>query len=80
MSEVVREYGGRGSREKYCSGDAISASSSSYIRSLRFACEVLPLGISIVLGAVGLEANIMSCEGPGLIDRDEVDEEAPTPA
>ena len=68
----------------YRSGDAVSASSSSCIRSLKFAWGLLfclddSLDMSIV-DVVGLEASIKSCDGPGLIANDEVEDEAPMPA
>jgi hypothetical protein len=67
-----------------CSGETVCASSSSCIRSLRFVndpllCRDGPLETSIIDG-VGDEPNIISCDGPGLIDNDEVEDDPPTPA
>jgi hypothetical protein len=66
-------------------GDALfSASSSSCIRSCRFTndpllCRDGPRDIPET-DVVGLEPNIKSCEGPGLIDNKDDDEDEPTPA
>lgn len=62
----------------------VSASSSSCIKSWRFACDPPacrdgPLDIPMV-DVVGLEPSMSSCEGPGLMDNDEADDEEPTPA